>query len=349
MAAKTYEGIMRNISAKEFSPIYFLYGTEPYYIDSIASKIEQEALPEDMKAWNQTVIYGRDATTETIIHEACMYPMGDRRVVILREGQDLESQNKGKIDGLIPYCNPKVMQQTTVLVICYKMTEEKKPARIIKLAAEVEKAGGVVLETKRLYDNQVVAWINQYVGSQHITIDYNAAEMLAEYVGVDISTIIASIEKLKVAVGGNLTNITADMIQAHIGLSKDYNIFEFRSALLSRKVDKVNRIVKAYGANEKQHQIIPIIANLYPVFRKILTYHYCKNQSQKEILQAVGEKSDWALRENVIQPAQYYNALQCYNILLLLEEYDMRSKGLNYPSLSTGELLRELVFRIMNC
>lgn len=350
MAAATYEDIMRDISANRYSPIYFLYGTEPYYIDKISAKIEETALPEEMKSWNQSIIYGRDATVENIIHEASMYPMGDRRVVILKEAQDMDSQPKEKIDGLVPYCNPKVIQQSTVLVICYKVSEDKgKNARVVKLAQAVQKVGGVVLETKKLYENQVIAWINQYVATQRISIDANAAEMLAEFVGVDITTIVASIEKLKVAAGGNLTRITADMVQANIGLSKEYNIFEFRNALLSRNVSKVNRIVRAFGQNEKQHPVIPIIANLYPAFRKILTYHYCKNQPMNEILKAVGERSDWSLRENVANPSQFYNALQCYNILLLLEEYDMRSKGLNYPSVSTGDLLGELVFRIMNC
>lgn len=351
MASATYENIMRDISANNFSPIYFLYGTEPYFIDSIASKIEQVALPEEMKSWNQTILFGQDTTIENVIHEACMYPMGDRRVVILKEAQDLDSQSKGKIDGLIPYCNPQVMQQTTIFVICLKLQDDNKrlPARITNLAAAVQKVGGVALETKRLYDNQVVAWITNYVTSQRITIDANAAEMLAEFVGVEISTIVSSIEKLKVSVGGNLTHITADLVQSNIGVSKEYNVFEFRNALLSRNVEKVNRIVKAFSANDKQHNIIPIIANLYPSFRKLLTFHYCKGKPLPEILSSVGERSEWALKENVAKYAGNYNALQCYNILLMLEQYDMRSKGLNYPSLSSGDLLCELVFRIMNC
>lgn len=351
MAASTYEDIMKDISAKKFSPIYFLYGTESYYIDSIASEIERTALDEDMKAWNQIVVYGRDVTAEQIVIESGQYPtMGDRRVVVLREAQDMDAQPKGRIDGLIPYCDVRLMQPSTILVICYKVSEDKgKNARIAKLALAVQKAGGVVLETKRLYDNQVVAWINRYVASQHIMIDANAAEMLAEFVGVDISNIIASVEKLKVAVGGNLTRITADIVQDNIGLSKEYNIFEFKSALMTRNVAKVNRIVRAFSQNPKQHPIIPIIANLFPAFRKVLIYHYSKNLPSQEILQAVGEKSDWSLRENIVRPASFYNAQQCYKALLLLEQYDMRSKGLNYPTVSDGELLGELVFRIMNC
>ncbi|MDO4460913.1 MAG: DNA polymerase III subunit delta [Bacteroidia bacterium] len=340
---------MKDISANKFSPIYLLYGTEPYFIDSIASKIEQVAIPEDMKAWNQSIIYGQDATLERVIHEAGMYPMGDKKLVMLREAQEMEKTTNDTIDGFIPYCNPKVMQETTILVICYKLAEDKAPARLTKLATAVQKVGGVVLESKRIYENQVVAWINNYVASQHISIDANAAEMLAEFVGIDISTIVSSVEKLKVSAGGNLTHITADLVQANIGLSKEYNIFEFRNAILSRNVEKVNRIVKVFSQNEKQHNIIPIIANLYPAFRKILTYHYCKNLPMQEILRAVGEKSEWSLKNNVSQAANYYNALQCYNILLMLEKYDMRSKGLDYPALSSGELLRELVFRIMNC
>lgn len=351
MAVSTYEDIMKDISAKKFSPIYFLYGTEPYFIDSIASEIERTALEEDMKAWNQIVVYGRDVTADQIIIEAGQYPtMGDRRVVIVKEAQDIESQQKGKIDALIPYCDERLLQPSTILVICFKLpTDKDKNARATKLAAAVQKVGGVALETKRLYDNQVVAWINRYVSSQRISIDANASEMLAEFVGVDISNIVASIEKLKVAVGGNLTHITADIVQDNIGLSKEYNTYELRTALLSRNVAKVNRIVRAFSQNPKQHSVIAIIANLFPSFRKLLIYHYSKNQSPQEILRAVGEKSEWAMRESVVRPASFYNPQQCYKALLLLEQYDMRAKGLNYPAVSDGDLLGELVFRIMNC
>ncbi|MCQ2201920.1 MAG: DNA polymerase III subunit delta [Bacteroidales bacterium] len=355
MAASTYEEIMRDISAKKFSPIYFLYGTEPYFIDSVASEIERTALDEDMKVWNQIIVYGKDVLPDQIVIEAGQYPtMGDRRVVIVREAQDMDSKPKGDVEALIPYCDAKLMQPSTILVVCVKLPEDKGNHKTLysktaKFATAVQKAGGVTLETKRLYDNQVVGWINNYVASQRITIDVNAAEMLAEFVGVDISNIVASIEKLKVAVGGKLSHITADIVQENIGLSKEYNTFELKSALMTRNVAKVNRIVKAFSLNPKQHQIIPIIANLFPVFRKVLIYHYSKNLPMAEILKAVEERSEWSMRENVLRPASFYNPQQCYRALLLLEQYDMRAKGLNYPSVQDGDLLRELVFRIMNC
>lgn len=351
MAALTYEEIMRDISAKNFSPIYFLYGTEPYFIDSVAAEIERTALDEDMKAWNQIVVYGRDVTPDQIVIEAGQYPtMGDRRVVILKEAQDMETKPKGNVEELVPYCDERLLQRSTILVVCLKLPEDKsKNAKATKFAAAVQKVGGVVLETKRLYDNQVVAWINRYVASQRMTIDANAAEMLAEFVGVDISNIIASIEKLKVAVGGKLEHITADIVQDNIGLSKEYNIFEFRSALMTRNVAKVNRIVKAFSLNPKQHPIIPVIANLFPAFRKVLVYHYSKNLPVAQIVKAVEEKSEWSMRDNVVRPASFYTPQQCYKALLLLEQYDMRAKGLNYPSVPDGELLGELVFQIMNC
>lgn len=337
----TYEELMTELKAGKYRPVYLLMGEEPYYIDVIADYIEANALDEGEKAFNQTVFYGKDTDGVAVAHEASQYPMmSQRRVVIVKEAQNLDKF--AKLESYVEH-----LQETTVLVLCHKYKSVDKRLKITKL---IEK-NGAVMETKKMWDNQMPAWISSYAVSQHLQIDQKASALMAEALGTNISAIVSAFEKLKVAAGNNLKTITVDLVSDNIGISKEYNTLELREALFARNVSKVNRIVKAFGLNEKANPIQSVIPTLFGAFEKLYAYHFVvkrhADHNPNSIAQKLGEKP-YTIQRLYETGARNYNANKCLAIINLLREYDMRSKGFAWPAVGSGELLKELMFRIMN-
>ncbi len=337
MALTDHETLLKEIEAGKFRPIYLLMGEEPYFIDLVSDKIEATALSESEKAFNQTIVYGKDTDGHAVAHEADQYPMmAQRRVVIVKEAQNLP-----KIDYLAHYAEK--LQETTVLVICYKYKSMDKRMRLVKL---VEKAGAV-METKKFYDYQMPAWISSYAAKQHLQIDQKASAMIAEALGTNLSAIVNAFEKLRLAGGEGLKLITPELVEKNVGISKEYNTYELRDALIARNVTKANRIVKMFGMNEKQYPIQMIIPQLFRTYEKLFAYHYLPDRNPNTAAAKLGEKS-FVIQRVYETGARNYNARKCLEVINLLREYDMRSKGFAWPSVGSGELLQELVFRILN-
>lgn len=333
----TSEEILKELKSGVYRPIYLLMGEEPYHIDVIANYIEANALNEADKAFNQTIFYGKDTNITTVIHEADQYPaMAQRRLVIVREAQDID-----KIAALESYVAN--IQESTILVICYKNKSIDKRLKWLKAIDKV----GAVMETKRLYDNQVPAWITNYLRSKGLAMEEKAVALMAESIGTNISAIVSAIEKLQVAIGGNSQIITTAMVADNIGVSKEYNVFELREALFARNVSKVNKIVAAFGRNPKQHPIQPVVALLFGAYQKLFSYHYLPDKSPYVAGPAIGENPYNITRLYEIG-ARNYSARKCLEIISLLREYDMRSKGFASPQIADGDLILELTYRIMN-
>ncbi len=337
MAATDHDVLLKEIEARNFRPVYLLMGDEPYFIDLVADKIEETALGEAEKAFNQTVFYGKDTDAVSVIHEASQYPMmAERRVVIVKEAQEL-----AKLNLLEKYVEH--YQDTTVLVICHKYKTVDKRLRLVKLIDKV----GAVMESKKFYDNQMPTWIAQYAAKQKLQIDQKSVMLLAEALGTNLSAIVSAFEKLRTAGGENLRQITPDLVEKNIGVSKEYNVFELRDALIAKNVPKANKIVKMFSMNEKQYPIQSIIPQLFTTFEKLFAYHYLPDRNPNSAAAALGEKPFMVQRIYEVG-ASRYSARKCMEIIDLLREYDMRSKGFAWPAVSSGELLRELVFRILN-
>lgn len=338
----TYEELMTELRAGKYRPVYLLMGEEPYYIDAVADYIEDHALDESGRVFNQTVFYGsKDTDPKTIGHEASQYPMmAERRVVIVREAQNMP--NIAKLEGYV-----ERLPETTVLVLCYKYKSVDKRIKLTKL---IEKQGAV-METKKLWDNQMPQWITNYALSQKLQIDQKAAALMAEALGTNISAVVSAFEKLKVAGGNNLKVITPELVSSNVGISKEYNTFELRDALFARNVGKVNRIVKAFGLNEKQYPVQSVIPMLFGSFEKLYAYHFVVKKlgerNPNAIAAKLGEKP-FNIQRLYEPGARNYNPYKCLQIISLLREYDMRSKGFAYPAVGSGDLMRELVFRILN-
>jgi len=328
--------IVADIKNGNTKPIYFLMGEEPYYIDAISSYIEKNVLAEEEKGFNQMVLYGRDVTIEDIVSNAKRYPMmAEKQVVLVKEAQDLSRT----IDKLEAYAtNP---QPTTVLVICYKY---KKLDKRKKLYKTIDKAG-VLFESKKLYDNQVPDWIRRVLASKKYTISQKAAQMLVEFLGTDLGKINNELEKLQLVLPSG-TEISPKLIEENIGISKDYNNFELRKAVGERDILKANRIINYFAQNPKDNPTVVTVSLLYNFFSQLLQYH------------ALGDKSQFgvakALKINPFFVKEYQAAGKNYpmrkvsQVVALLREADLKSKGVGASNLPQSDLLKELLFKIMN-
>lgn len=332
----TYEQIIRDLKAKKYQPIYFLHGEESYYIDKIASFIESKVLSEAERSFNQTIFYGKDTDHKTLIDTACRYPMmASHQVVVLKEAQDMRS-----LKEIQPYIERPV--PTTILVICHK---HKKFDGRTKFAQAIKK-NAQVFESKRVYDNQMPDWIKAYLAGRKLDIAPAEANLIAEYLGTKLSTVANELDKLALNVPKG-SQITEDVVQENIGISKEYNVFELQKALSQRNILQSNRIVNYFIANPQKNPLVMIVGSLYNFFSKVYMLHFLRNTPDREILDTLKLRSDWFLRE-YRTATRHYNLNQTQHLLALLKEYDLKSKGVDSVNASNGELLKEMVFKILH-
>lgn len=340
---QTFEQIMGDIKNRKFKPVYFLMGEEPYFIDAITDYIEKNLLKEDEKAFNQTVVYGADVDLGQILNAAKRFPMmAEYNLVIVKEAQNvkgLDGASEGNADPFALYVENPL--KSTVLVINYK---GKKLDSRRKLAKLIDKEQ-VLFESKTLYDNQVGRWITDYLKGRSVSIEPNAAEIMAAHLGNKLSTIVMELDKLKLAVGENGTITTTD-VERNVGISKDFNVFELQNALGARDVYRSALIAKHMGAMPK-HSIIPDIAALYGFFTKIMILHSMSGSSPAE--QAAALKVNPYFMKDYQTAARSYSLRQCAQIISILREYDAYSKGIDAPPVDDADLLNEMIFRILTC
>jgi len=331
----TFDQITGDIKRKIYHPVYLLHGEEPYFIDAITNLIEESVLTESEKEFNQTVVYGRDTDTGSIIDMARRFPMmANYQVVIVREAQDIE-----KIENLQPYMEKP--QLSTILVIAHKY---RKIDLRKSFAKSVDKAG-VIYESARIYDNKVPAWINEQVTGRGYSIRPDACLLLAEYLGSDLGRISNELEKLLINLPAGIAIDTA-LIERNIGISKDYNIFELQNALGARDVTKANRIINYFAANTKQNPMIVVLTVLFGFFMKLMIYHQLRDKSKNNAASVLSVNPFFV--KDYIQAAQNYSFRRLRTIIGLLREYDLRLKGINNGSTEESELLRELVYKILH-
>jgi len=332
----TFDEIIKDLKAKKYAPVYFLMGDEPYYIDQITDYIAGNVLKEEEKAFNQTIIYGKDTDASNVIQAARRYPMmAEHQVIIVKEAQNIMD-----IDKLSIYVeNPLT---TTILVINYKYKTIDKRKKLYKA---IDKKG-VIFESKKLYENQVGSWLTGYVKSKGLNIDITAAQILVEYLGNDLSKITHEVDKLLIAIGSGNKTITVDNIEKNIGISKEYNNFELNKAVLQRNVVKANKIIRSFAKNPKDNPIQVTIATLFGYFQKLMAYYYLPDKSKMAVASAL--KINPFFVSDYTTGARNYPARKVVQVISLLREYDMRSKGYKTNETDTGELLKELIFKIIH-
>lgn len=311
-------------------------GEEPYYIDAISDYIEKNVLAEEEKGFNQMVLYGRDVAVDEIVSNAKRYPMmAERQVVIVKEAQDLSRT----IEKLASYAeNP---QPTTVLVLNYKYKKIDKRKALYKTL----KKSGVVFESKKLYENQVAEWIRRVLSGQNYTISPKASQMLVEFLGTDLSKINNELEKLKIVLPEG-TQITPEHIEENIGISKDYNNFELRKAVGERNSVKVFKIVNYFGNNPKDNPMVVTVSLLFNFFSQLLHFHGLNDKNPRNVASAL--KINPYFVNEYITAARNFPMRKVSGIVSILREFDVKSKGVNSNAVPQGDLLKELLVKIMS-
>lgn len=328
--------ILRDLEQKKYHPVYFLSGDEPYYIDKVSSYIEKNILSDADKEFNQTVMYGREVDAATVINVSKRYPMmTSHQVVIVKEAQDIKD-----FENLKYYFEKP--QPSTILVICYKYKKiDKRKVYYQKL-----KDVGVIFESKKLYDNQIPDWISQNLRTKNIKISQKGALMLSDFLGNDLSKIVNELDKLRLVLPPDSNEITPQLIEKNIGISKDFNSFELQDALAAGNVLKANQIVDYFSKNQKTSPYLVVLIGLFSFFSNLIIYHYLPDKSNENVGRELRINPYFARQYGVA--AARYNAWKTLNIISLIREYDARGKGFNNSGTSHGELLKELVFKILH-
>ncbi len=334
--AASFDEILTDLRNRIFKPVYFLAGEEPYFVDKISDYIEEKVLSESDKAFNQIIIYGDDTSIAAIIDTARRFPMmSSHQVVIVKEAQSLK-----KIEDLAFYLENPL--QSTLLVFCYKYKSLDKRTKLFRLL----ESSAVYFESPRLRDYQIPAWIDSYLMKRGIKTEPSASAMLTEYLGTDLHKIANELEKLIITLPAGKPLITNALIEKNIGISKDYNNFELQKAVGERNILKANMIVRYFSNNQKDNPLTLTIASLFSFYSKLLTYHYLADKSKNNVASAL--KVNPFFVKDYEGAAHKYNAKKTVQVISLLRTFDMKSKGFGDAGTEPGDLLKEMIYRILH-
>jgi len=332
----TFEQVMSDLRRKAYKPIYLLMGEEAYYIDKISDYIQSTVLDESQREFDLTVVYGKDTDLVTIINAAKRYPMmSPFQVVIVKEAQSIKDWEPMQYY----LTNPS---QTTILVFAYKYGS---PDKRKKWVLDISKVG-VVFESEKLRDYEMGAWINAYSRSKNVTVDVKAIQMLTEFLGTDLSKVANEMDKLLLTKPANTTIITPEQVEKNIGISKDFNVFELQDALIERNILKANRIIRYFADNKKNNPLVMVLPQLFTLFSNLMIYHYLKDKSQMTVASELKIIPFFVKKYEMA--AKNYGAWKTMNIISWIRETDARSKGVDSNGVEDGELMKELVFKILH-
>lgn len=333
----SYEEILKSLQARQYKPVYYLMGEESYYIDQLADYMTHHILTETEQEFNLTVMYGADVDMATVINAAKRYPMmAEHQVVIVKEAQALRG-----IDELAYYLQHPL--QSTILVFCHKhgVLDRRK-----KVVAEIDKIG-VLYESKKIKESQLPAFITNYLKRKGADAEPKAAAMLADFVGTDLSRLTGELDKLALTLANGATRVTPEQVERHIGISKEFNNFELRSALVEKNVLKANRIIRYFEENPKNNPIQMTLSLLFGFFSNLMLAYYAPEKSENGVAAFLGLRTPWQAKEYLAAMRQY-SGVKTMQIIGEIRYTDARSKGVGNSSLSDGDLLRELIFKILH-
>ena len=330
----TTNQLITDIKGGKIAPIYFLMGEEAYYIDVISDFIESYVLQEEEKGFNQMVLYGKEVSIQDIVSNSKRYPMmAERQVIIVKEAQNLTKT----IEQLVEYAkNP---QPTTVLVFNYKYKTLDKRKTLYKALSKT----AVIFESKKIYEDKIPNWIQSFLKSKQISITPKAALMLTEFLGTDLSKIANELNKLEIVVGAK-KEITPELIEENIGISKDFNNFELQKALGNLDHKKAYQIVYYFAQNPKQHPFVLTISILYMYFSKLMTLHTVRDRNPSTIAKALGVNPYFV--NDYIAVSRNFPMKRISGVLETLRTYDTKSKGVG-ANLSPKDLYNELIYNIL--
>ncbi len=336
--AITYESIMKDLKARHFAPVYVLMGDESFYIDKICEYISENVLQPEERDFNQDIVFGADVTAAQVVDLCKGYPMmAEHRVVVLKEAQNLRN-----FEALERYFEKP--QKSTVLVMCYKNGTIDRRKKLLPKAEQV----GVVFESKKLKDYQLPAFITNYLQAKKATAEQKAVQMIADHVGADLHRLTSELDKVLLSLPENDKRVTPEIVEREIGVSKDFNAFELRSAVINRDVFKANQIINYFDKNPKSGSLFAILPMLFSYFQNLMIAYYAPNkQNENEFAKFLDLKGTWGVRD-YIAGMKNYSGVKVMQIIDKFKEVDAKSKGLDNPNTPAGELMRELIFFILH-
>lgn len=330
----TVEKVLSELQQKKYRPVYWLEGEESFFIDQIIHFAEHKILNESEASFNLSIFYGKDSQWADILNACKRYPMfGDKQVVIVKEAQQLK-----EIDKFENYIQSPL--KSTILFFAYK---DKKVDARTKLA-KILKANSVLVSTKKLYDNELPAWTENMVKSHGLAINHKALQILVEHVGNDLSRLYNEVEKLKINLK-NTNKISEDDIEQYIGISKEFNIFELQAALSKKDMAKCLKICQYFASNTKAAPIQLVLPTLYSYFSKVYCIFSLPDQSINGVKSLFFNRTDTT--DGALQAVKLYGYNGIEKILILLHEYNLKNIGINSANMQDGELLKELIIKIM--
>ena len=334
----TYDSVMRSLKAKKYAPIYILMGDEAYYIDKISDYIADNVLKPEERDFNLSVVFGADVTAQQVVDMAKGYPvMAERRVVIVKEAQAMHS-----LDALERYLEKPLA--STLLVVCYKNGTIDRRKKFMSRAAAI----GVVFESRKKKDYELPAFIEKYLKDRNAAIDPKSASMVAEHIGADIARLVSELDKVLLSLPDENRRVTPEIVEKQIGVSKDFNVFELKSAVINRNVFKANQIVKYFDKNPKAGSLYALLPLLYSYFQNLMVAFYSPCRTDEAALAAYLDlRTVWGVKDYMIG-MRNFTAMKTLLILAKIRETDAKSKGLDNVNTSSYELMEELIFYILH-
>ena len=332
----SFDQVMSDLRRKDYKPIYFLMGEEAYYIDLISDFIQNNVLDESQREFDMTVVYGKDTDMTTIVNAAKRYPMmSPYQVVIVKEAQHIKDW-----DALQYYINKPLA--STILVFGFKYGTPDKRKKWVQDIAKT----GVVFESEKLRDYEMGAWISRYAKGKNVSVDEKAIVMLTEFLGTDLSKVANELDKLLLTKPSDSNRITPEHVEKNIGISKDFNVFELQAALINKDVLKANRIVRYFADNKKANPMVVVLAQLFNFFSNVMMYHYLPAKSQGTVASEL--KINPYFVKDYERASKVFGAWKTMNIITWIRETDARGKGIDSNGVDDGELLKELIFKILH-
>ena len=337
--AVTYESVMRDLKARQFRPVYYLMGEEAYYIDKISNWIAENVLQPEERDFNQTVLFGSDVNASQIVDAAKRYPMmSEYQVIIVKEAQNVKN-----VEPLEKYL--KAPMATTILVMCHKNgTIDGRKREYVKAIQQA----GVLFESKKLRERDLPAFIERYLKTREASIDPKSTQIIADSIGADLSRLTSELDKVLLSLPANDRRVTPQVVEDQIGVSKDFNGFELRDAIVNRNILKANQIVKYFDENPKAGSIYSFLPMLFNYFQNLMLSYYCPQKgSQEALAQWLEMRSPWGTRD-YMTGMRNYSGMKVLQIISKIREIDAKSKGLDNPNTPPGELMKELIFFIFH-
>ncbi len=334
----SFREIISDIKKGNCSKVYLLMGEEDYYIDMLVNAFESSVISEEDKDFNYNVYYGVDADIDTVVASAQQLPvMASKRLVILKEAQSMPKA-KTQLDKLAPYVAHA--SESTVFVVAYKGENLNATSALMKSAS---KSGSVIFKSARVKDYQLASHVKDYCSARKVGIDDRAVEILCEYIGGPLTKLFGEVNKL-IQIKGNNGRINEADVDAHIGISKEFNNFELISAISKKNYPKAVQIVAYFKANSKANPTVLTTAQLFSFFSKLVIAHYAPDKSEAGIKAALGLRYPGAWYE-IRDGLRNYNPLSAFNAIQAIREFDVQSKGVGSFK-NEYDLLLELIFKL---